>query len=256
MKSKALCVFLTALVFVLCSGPASAQEAKSQMYLVMDCSVKPSADARLYEALKEMAAFYAKHEFPYSWNVYAMDDYHYNYLIPIAGYADIEKFFQIDAEVMAKVADEYEALMEKFKDTYDSYEFQVYTLRLDLSNVPANPYYKEEEMNFVALDIWSFVPGKEQEAEKLSKEIMALCQKKGVRDSWYCYAGSLGVEQPVYIFAGPDKDEGEFIKHNREMWKLLGDEVTDIYNKLLAICRKRVGNKGWYQPELSYSPKK
>ncbi len=256
MKSKVSCVCLTVLVFVLCSGLVFAQEAKSQMYLVFDCSVKPSADAKLYDALKEMAAFYAKHEFPYSWSVYAMDDYHYNYLIPIDGYADIEKFFKIDADIMTKAAAEYQALMEKFEDTYDSYEFEVYTLRPDLSTVPANPYYQPEEMNFVALDIWSFVPGKEQEAEELCKKMMALCQKKGVRDSWYCYAGSLGVEQPVYIFAGPDKEEAEFVKHNAEMWKLLGKDVTDVYNKLLAICRKRVGNKGWYQPELSYSPKK
>jgi len=256
MKSKISCGLLMVLLVVLCSGLASAQTEKSQMYLVYDCWVKPLADAKLYDALKEMTAFYAKHAFPYSWSVYATGDYHYNYLIPISGYADIDKFFKTDEEIMTKAAAEYQALLEKFKDTYDSYEFQVYTFRPDLSITPAKPYYKPEEMNFVALDSWSFIPGKEQEAEKLTKEMVALCQKKNVRDSWYCYAGSLGVEQPVYIFAGPDKDEAGFISHNAEMWKLLGKDVTDVYNKMMAICRKREYKRAWYQPELSYSPKK
>jgi hypothetical protein len=256
MKAKVLCGLLAVLVLVLCSGLASAQEAKSQMYLVYDCVTKPSTDAKLYEALKEMAAFYSKQAFPYSWDVYATGDYHYQYLIPVGGFADIEKFFKTDEAIMTKAAAEYQTLMDKFKDTYESYEFQVYTYRPDLSHIAANPYYKPEEMKFVALDVWSFIPGKEQEAETLCQEMMALCQKKGVRDSWYCYAGTLGVEQPVYVFAGPDKDEGEFIMHNAEMWKLLGKDIDDIFNKLIAICRKREYRRGWYQPELSYTPKK
>jgi hypothetical protein len=86
--------------------------------------------------------------------------------------------------------------------------------------------------------------------------MMAICQKKNVRDSWNCYAGSLGVEQPVYIFAGSDKDEATFLEHNAAMWKLLGKDVTDVYNKMMALCRKREYKRAWYQPELSYSPQK
>src|SRR4030042_6260696 len=103
------------LLVVLCSGLASPQTEKRQMYLVYDCWVKPLADAKLYDALKEMTAFYAKHAFPYSWSVYATGDYHYYYLFPITGYADIEKFFKTDEEIMTKAAAEYQALMEKFK---------------------------------------------------------------------------------------------------------------------------------------------
>lgn len=256
MKSKAFCGFLAVLVFSLCSGLASAQQAKSQMYLVYDCIVRPSADAKLYDALKEMTAFCTKHAFPYSWSVYATDDYHYYYLIPIDGYADIEKYFKTEEQTMSNAAVEYQALMEKFKDTNESYEFQVYTDRPDLSYISAHPYYKSEEMGFVELDIWSFVPGKEREAENLCKEFFALCNKKNIRDTWYCMAGTLGVEQPVYAFVCHDKNEGEFIKHNAEMWKLLGKDVDDIWNRLLAICRKRESKREWYQPELSYSPKK
>jgi hypothetical protein len=256
MKSKGFCGLLVVFIFFFCSGLASAQEAKSQMYLVYDCVAKPSTEAKLYDALKAMTAFYAEHAFPFPWSVYATGDYHFYYLFPITGYADIEKFFKTDEEVMTKAAAEYQVLMEKFKDTNDSYEFQVYTFRPDLSIMPAKPYYKPEEMNFVALDIWSFVSGKEQEAEKLTKEFQAIAQKKNVRDTWYCYAGSLGVEQPVYIFAGPDKDEGGFLKHNAEMWKLLGKDLTDVYNKMIALCRKREYKRAWYQPELSYSLKK
>ena len=39
------------------------------------------------------------------------------------------------------------------------------------------------------------------------------------------------------------------------MWKLLGKDVSDIYNKSMALCWKREYKRGWYQPELSYSPK-
>jgi hypothetical protein len=256
MRSKAFCGFLAVLVFFLCSGLASSQQAKSQMYLVYDCVYKPSGEAKYFGAAKAMVAFYTKYAFPYSWNVYVTDDYHSYLRIPVADFADIEKFFKADEEIMSKQAAEYQTLVDMFTGTYDSAEFQVYVSLPGLSHVPANPYYKPEEMNFIGFDIWSFFPGKEQEAEKLTKEIIAIFEKKGVRDSWYCYFGLMGVEQPTYLMAGTDKDEGEFIKHNAEMWKLLGKDVDDIYNKLMSICRKREYKRGWYQPELSYHPKK
>jgi hypothetical protein len=256
MKSKAFCGFLAVLVLFLCSGLAYAQQAKNQMYLVYDCVTNPSTDAKFYEALKEMLAFYTKYAFPYTWDVYGTGDYHYYYRIPVAGFADIEKFLKTDEEIMTKQAAEYQALTAKFEGTYEFSEFQVYTFRPDLSYVAANPYYKPEETSYVAFDIWSFFPGKEMEAEKLIKEFLATCQKKGVRDSWYCYSGVMGVELGTYLMAGPDKSEAEFLNHNLEMWKLLGKDVEDIYNKLLAICRKREYKRAWYQPELSYSPKK
>jgi len=255
MKGKVSGLLVLALLLAFCIGEAPVQEQKSQMYLVYDCIVKPSADAKLHEALKEMTTFYAKHAFPFSWSVYATDDYHYYYLIPIAGYADIEKFFKTDEEVITKAATEYQTLMDKFKDTYDSYEFQVYTYRPDLSYISAKPYHKPEEMRFVEADVWFFVPGKEREAENLCKQLFALCKKRNIRDIWYCMAGSLGVEQPGYVFVCHDKNEGEFFKHNTEMWKLLGKEGDDVFNKLLAICRKRESKREWYLPELSYSPK-
>lgn len=235
-------------------GLLSAQKPESRMFAIVDCTVKPSMEAKFWETAKEEVAYHAKNGFPFAWQTYAGEDGHYYFVYPIKGLADIEDLMKASKELRAKDAAGYQALSAKYVGTYESSKAMVFTFRPELSFLPENPYYPVDEMKFICLDIWSFEPEKEAEAEKYLQEMIVLTKKKGIRDAWYCLAGGLGTDQPVYVMAGPDKDHVEFLKHNADMWKLMGDEVNAPYNKSLSVCRKRESRNLWFQAELSYTP--
>jgi hypothetical protein len=256
MRKSVCVVFLALAALAVLPGILSAQKPESQMFLIVDCTVKPSMETKFWDTAKEEVAFYGKNGYPYAWKVYAAEGGHYYIVYPIKGLADIDEVMKASRVIMAKDAAGYQALSAKYTGTYESYKVMTFTFRPELSMIPENPYYAPAETNFICLDIWSGEPEKEAEFESILKEMMALTKKKGVRDTWYCLAGGLGTDQPVYVMASPDKDETEFIKHNADMWKLLGDEITPLYQKGLSLCRKRETRRLWYQAELSYTPAK
>jgi len=219
---------------------------------VEECLVKPSMEARFWEAVKEELAFYAKNNFPYPWKTYAAEDGLAYFVYPLKDLADIEKLDKAEAEVTSK--DGFQAIMAKFEGTFEYYKFMTFDLKPELSMIPENPYFPPKEMNFLCLDIWTLDPGKAAEAEKNFREMTPMIKKKGVRDTIYCLDGGLGTEKPVYVYAGLDKDETEFIKHNAEMWKLAGTDISELYKKCVSMLRKRETRRLWYQAELSYTP--
>jgi hypothetical protein len=254
---KRVCVFVWVVgLLIVLPGIVSAQKPKVQMYLVEECLVKPSTEARFWEAMKDEVAFYAKNKFPYPWKTYAGENGFAYFVIPVKDLADIDIFYKADAEIMSKDAAGYQAVMARYAGTYESFKTMVFEFQPELSMIPENPYFPPGEMNFVCLDIWAYEPGKEAEVEKNTRELMAITKKKGIRDTWYCLVGGIGTDQPVYVMAGQDKDETEFIKHNAEMWKLIGADISELYKKSLALLRKRETRRLWYQPELSYTPEK
>lgn len=237
-------------------GLLSAQKPESQMFVIVDCTVKPSMETTFWETAKEEVAYYGKNGYAFSWRAYAGEDGHYYFVYPIKDLAEIAELMKASKEIMSKDAAGYQALSAKYAGTYESSRSMVFTFRPELSIIPENPYDPADEKNFVCLDIWSFEPEKEAEAEAYTKEMIALTKKKGVRDTWYCLTGGLGTDQPVYVMVGPDKTHMEFLKHNADMWKLMGDDINVSYKKSLSICRKRESRNLWYQAELSYSPVK
>jgi len=158
------------------------------------------------------------------------------------------------AGLAAKDTGAFKALSGKFSGTYEYTRDAIYTYRSDLSYIPADPYYPPAEMRFIRLDIWFVEPEKEAEAEQARTELHALAKAKGVRDISFCMVGSMGTEQPMYIFATPDKDEPEFLKHDAEMWKLVGDDAAATYRRVLPQIRRRESRRLWYDEELSYVP--
>jgi hypothetical protein len=256
MKVKVTGLLVLAVLLGLCVGQAPAQEKKSQMYLVEEVLVKPSADAAFYELEKEAVALCQKQKWPYAWTCYAADDYRYYFVIPIANLAEVDSYYKAAAEFFAKNGAEFKPLLDKFSDLAEYDRYFILTYNPELSMIPEKPRYKPGETDFFSIDIWYIKPGKEMEVEKtLFSEFMTLAKKKGVKDTWYCLVGGLGTEQPVYYMAGPDTLV-EFFKHNAEMWKLLGKDAGDMQKKMLSFCRKRESAMAWYTPELSYTPQK
>jgi len=255
MNVKVSGFLVFALVFGLCLGVAPAQEKKSQMYLVEEILVKPSADAAFYELEKEAIALCQKLKWPYGWRGYYTDDNKYYFVMPIANLAEVDSYYKAAAEFFAKSGAEFKPLMDKFSGLAEYDRYFILTFMPEFSLIPDKPRYKPGETDFFYFDIWYIKPGMESEFEKFGPEFAAFSKKKGVKDTWYCLVGGLGTEQPVYYMAGPDKMV-DFFKHNVEMWKLMGKEASDIQQKMLLLCRKRESVMAWQLPELSYTPQK
>jgi len=255
MKAKISGLLVFAVLFGLFVGPAHAQEKKSQMYLVEEILVKPSADAAFLELEKEVVAMCQKQKWAYPWTCYAADDYRYFFVMSIANLAEVDSYYRAAGEFFAKSGAEFSPLMDKFSELAEYDRYFILTYNPELSLIPEKPRYKPGETDFLCFDIWYIKPGKEAESEKFQREFMALAKAKGVQDTWYCLVGGLGTEQPVYYMAGPDTLV-DFFKHNAEMWKLLGKDASEMLKKMQLLCRKRESAMVWYTPELSYAPQK
>ncbi len=249
-------VSLGILVLFAFSAQLSAQPAQTYMGLMTDIKVKPSMIGQFREALKAWVAFYGAHNGQYGWAAQLSDDYHCLLVSQFAEYADIGKMFSEDEAFSAKFAAESKALNDKLTASYEGFTSYIVTFRPDLSIYPENPREGEGNPTFFTFDIWYIIPGQEQEFEKLSKEMVALCKAKKVAEGWKCMVGGIGADQPVYIWRNLDKGPAEFWTHNAEMWNTLGKEVTPIYEKMEKMLRKRESKTYWFDAELSYMPKK
>jgi len=258
MKRKILIFLMVTILFGLCAltNLAQAQEQKAQLYLVADVIVKPSEVSQFVKAVKEEVAFYSKYKYTYSWNVYSSVDNHYYFVMPVNDFSDIDNFYKAGGEVADKAAEEYQAMGNLFKGTYEYMRFSVSTFRPDLSIIAENPKSAEGETNFLCWDFHYVKPGMENEYEELLQEFKALSKKKGIIQSWSAMVGGLGNDQPVYVMIARAKNAVDFYSDNAKMWGSLGEEGSALYQKFMKILRKRETKTGWYRPELSYTPEK
>jgi hypothetical protein len=254
MKRIGIAVCAVVLVLAVTGiAQAPAKPEKSQMYLMTDCTAKPSMAAQFNDGLKAYVEFYTKHTGHYSWTVYMSDDYHCLMESPVADFADVGQSYKEDEALSTKFATEFQALNNKIKGTYDSGRSFIVTYEPDLSILPEKP---RGEGDFVTLDIWHIIPGYEQEFVTLLKEFVALAKAKKIADRWNCLVGGLGSDQPVYMMANHDKGPAEFWAHNADMWNSLGKDATELFTKMEKLLHKRESKFLRYQAELSYSPKK
>jgi hypothetical protein len=255
MKAKVSGLLVVVVLLGILVAGAPAQEKQSQMYLVEECLVKPSADAAFYGLEKDFIAICQKLKWPMAWKCYASDDYRYYFVMPMANLAEVESYFKAGAEFFAKNSAEIKPVLDKFSELGEYDRYFILNFAPELSLIPEKPRFKPDETGFFYFDIWYIKPGKEAEFEKAQREGIPDAKKKGVKDTWLCFVGGLGTEQPVYYMAGPDTIV-DFYKHNEEMWKLMGKEASEMQQKALLLCRKRESAMAWYQSELSYTPQK
>jgi hypothetical protein len=224
------------------------------MYFVAEVFVSPSTDAKFYEASKDEVLFWSKLKLPYPYSACVADDNRYYFLVPVADYADAGNFLKTMGEAATKAPAEYQALLGKFAGTYEYERYSIYTLTPELSYFPQKPRPAQGELNYIALDFWYIKPGKDQEFEKLLKEMLALMKKNNIADVYSAYIGAMGAELPVYVFTAMDKDEASFYAHNTEMWNILGKEGSDLIAKMTTLRRKSEWHNAWPLPEISYTP--
>jgi len=258
MKSKISCVlavcFILGLLPLAMNGQAPAE--RYQLFLVIDEVVKPSMKGEYYEAGKKWIAFMKEHEFPYLINAFWTGDNHVYWSMQIQNYADIDKMMEWSNKIIAKSPDDYKAVQDAFKGTYETARMCVYALDYKHSMLAEQEEGESEEENFVFFDIYYFEPGHDAEINKLFEEYEAFMADKEIIQSWYAYWGMMGTDNPVLVSAATAKNAREFYEENAKAWSALGKEAGQIKKKMMKFVSKQEQKTAWLQKELSYMPAK
>ena len=259
MKSKISVVLAACLILGLLPlaihGQQPEQQKRYQMFMVIDELVYPSMKAEYYEAGKKWIAFMKEHEYSYPIDTYWTGDNHVLWRIPIENFAEIDKMMAMSNKLLEEYPEEYKAILNAFKGTYETSRMSVYALDYEYSMI-AEEEEGDSGENFVFYDIYYFKPGYEAEINKIFEESKAYMADKKIIQSWYAYWGWMGTDGPVMVSAAIAKNPIEFYEENAKAWEALGKEAGKIKQKMMKYVSKQEQKRGWHQKELSYTPAK
>jgi hypothetical protein len=255
--NKLACVLLFLAVSVLAfSLPAPAQEKKPQLYFVEDDVVKPAMVAQFEAAMKDVVAtLFKAYSWPWPFDVYATEDFHYYTLYPFESLTEIDKGFNIWYEMVGKLGEQkWDALNRKMGDATEYIKQGTVTLSPELSYFPEKPRLKPEETKFVYWGFCYVLPGKEKDFEAQLKKIVAVYKTKRISEGFKSWIGGIGTEMPFYFFSETAKSAADMFVTDEKVTKLVDPEATAIWNSMLKLMRKYESKTGTYRPDLSYTP--
>lgn len=257
MKIKASLVLVAASLIGFCqfATNAPAQESKPQLYVVWDAIVYPDKHTE-YEAGKaELIKLYRKHDFPWAWEVYRTDDFHYYFLMPIDNLAQLDKYFEFSEHIMEKAGTDYAAIIKRLSGTYESETMGTLMLRPDLSYHPEKPMVASTDWKYIEWSYYYLRPGMEIAAEKLAAEWRAYFKKQGINDVVNVFTSLMWSDLPVWVIATGAESEEAF--HTQAAIKAANqnDDYLALTKMTMDGCRKYERRRGESVPELSYYPK-
>ena len=246
LSTKLICSFL---VFNCLVYSSQAQENNSQKFIVHEDLVYPSKIANYEAAAKLLAETMKEHNAGMAYMTIAFDDDRYMYLSPIDNLAELDSNpFEAVIEAMGEEA--FDKMMSSYDNTFETHKDYVISLENDLSYnskdiVLEGVNYRHITYNFVMPDKWD-------EAKAIAKEWTELHASKSAPHGYRIYTGGLGTEPSIMVvrWARSEAELQDQMEANRQA---LGD-ISDLYNRTMAIIRKRETYGAWMKPDLSYQP--
>lgn len=224
---------------------AIAQTAPTQ-FVIYEDQVKPSMDAAYKAALKKLKSACELHKANFSYTSVAYDDNSYAHLVPVKGFADLDKNMLGELETkMGK--DALGAIFAEFDKCIESSSSLVVSMLPNLSYM--SPPTGE---SFRDILFWEFQPGKEAEAEKLIMEWKTLYESKKAPGGFLTFKVLLG-RAPGYAFVGWGKNELDYATKNQKNNEAFGDESGKLWAKTLTITRKYYSKRAWVLSDHSYA---
>lgn len=252
----ACALLFLAVSFLAFALPAPAQEKKPQLFFIEDDVVKPAMVAQFEAALTEtVATLFKAYSWPWPFQVYATEDFHYYILYPFESLSEVDKGFGIWYGMVGKLGEQkWDALNRKMGETTEYIKQGTVTLSPELSYTPEKPRFKPEEAKFVYWGFCYVMPGKEKDFEAQTKKIVALYQAKKISGGFKTWIGGMGTEMPFYFFSMTAKSAADMFVTDEKTTKLLDPEATAIWNVMLKLMRKYEFKTGMPRPDLSYAP--
>ena len=244
------CMLTLTVLFVL---NTTAQDKKELLWLVGEEVVKPEMIDQYIEVSKELMELCKAEKFPYIYNVWRSQPFHYALWYPIEEMNDITEIEKAWDAIVEKFGEDKFA---RFQECIESQIDKVMVTHFNLSYEPETPRLSDEDIGYCYWQNIYVKKGSEKSVEELFKKAVALMEEKGMEDALYVGKGRIGYEGPVYFAWSYGKDHKEFLDRQEDL-----DEDVDLVEtmkqlnaELIKHITDIVNEDGWWVKELSYTP--
>ena len=253
MKSKNIFI-IGAFLLVLSSSCVEAQKPASgwDIMLVREDKVKPSLLNDYENGLFDMKSFLEENKVEdFFYFTHLRDDYTFLHMSKVDNLGDLEQgIFEYVKNKINKP--EFELIWSDVTASIDSYRYYMVKYSHDLSFVPETGDW-EIDLPFRKWNYYYFKPGTEDEVETIMSAWRQLYKDNGVKNGYRIFKGSIGLEQPLYVFSTWAEDPQELQIDLQENMKILGERGAALNAKMLEYVEKVETYEGWYLPQYSYN---
>lgn len=243
-------IVLLTLALVLLSIGVGAQE-KPQMLVVYEEMVKPSQLDAYVKASKEFGELMVAADPKSEWSAVQLEDYHFYWVIPLSGFAELDDFQQLMMKMMEKAGlEKFSAMMDASSKTTDHMDAFVVVERDDLSYHPET-MIPREEAKVLEYSYYYLKPGKELEAEEVARQFVATMKAKGVESGFTLYQLAFGSDMPALATLVPARSLVELQQMNAAFMEKMGADGAALQKKVDAITRRFDRRIGFPRPDLS-----
>ncbi len=253
MKSKSILI-TGSLLLMLSSACVEAQETDNQhqFMLVREDKVKPSALTAYENGLYDMKNFLEENKVEdFFYFTHLREDYTFMHITTVDKLSDLNHgMFEYIKQKINKP--EFELIWSDVTGTIDSYRYYLIKYHHELSYVPETNDW-EIGLPFRKWNYYYFKPGTEKEVAAVLAAWRQLYKDNGIKNGYRVFAGSIGLEQPLFVFGTWAEDPQGLQIDLQENMKLLGERGAALNAKMLEYVERVESYEGWYLPQYSYN---
>jgi len=242
------CVLMLTLLLVL---NTAAQDKEKILWLVGEEVVKPEMIDQYYEVSKDLMELCIAEKFPYAFNVWNPQPFHFALWYPIQEMNDITQIEEAWDAIVEKYGPEKFA---KFQECIESQNSKVMETLLNLSYEPETPDLSEEDIAYCYWQNIYVKKGSEKAVEELFKKAVTAMKEKERKDGMYIGKGKIGYEGPVYFAWSYAKDQRDLLEKQKEFGEDMGETLEQINAELIKHITDIVNEYDSWVKELSYNP--
>jgi hypothetical protein len=228
---------------------AEAQEQTEVLWLMGEEVVKPVMVNQYFEICKELAELCKEDNFPFSYNVWVSQPFHYLITYYMEEMNDITKIEEAWDKIFAKLGEEKSI---KFHECIDSQIDKVMAGLTDLNYVPEPSSDNEGVIDYCYFQEISVKKGSEKAFEEVLKKAMALMKEKGSEMGAYLGKGKTGYDRPVYFAWYFAKDQMDYLEQEKKFAELMGEDWKNINAEVVKHIKGIKNVNYWYIKDLSY----
>jgi hypothetical protein len=259
MKSKAIIfitIILIGITFLICIL-LQAEEENKQLLFIQEIVVDPSGASAFEAEIKQFIPQYSKHKFPYHFQTYKGDDFHYYFLFSVKNYDDIDSFFKASSELAEKVGvKNIQSQHKRLAGVIKNITYFFFNFLPEISYMPGKPRLKPEESIFYNWAFFYVKFGMEKEFAEILKEWLTLYKSKEILNEYSFYVGSIGTEMPLYIAIESGRDITDFFSEINKTNEKFGEEGKALWEKTWPFVKRFEMKSCTFCPELSFPPEK
>lgn len=225
-----------------------AQEKTEQLWLMAEEAIKPAMIDQYMEVSKELAEICKQENFPFSYNVWVSQPFHY-----------LITYMLKDMNDIAKIGEAWDAIIEKygeenFKRFQDCIESQTERVMAGLPYL----YYEPEtatgdwETDYCYWQEITVNKGSEKAVEDIFKKGVEIMKEKGVETAMYIGSGRLGYDRPIFFAWSFSKDQRTFLEQEKKFAEMVGEDWKQINQEIVKHIRGIRNVDIWHVKDLSY----